>query len=412
MSPKIVVPTPLLAYFAYQIFRNPVLKINSRKLMKKVTHISMSPAQNDARVNRAVDALNSTKYDCILLSPGNGFEADKMNSLVKLRLAATYGIANLLGAKITTLAFWSFKTNRQAYRALIATKADIIHAHDWDALPIGVAAGKALGIPVIYDSHEFASQMHQERWGWRIFMSPAIEKLERSNINECAAVITVSEGIAKALKESYKLAALPTLIRNIPEYQNTENTSRNSEIIMLHYHGILARGRGIELAVSALARLPGNYILRLTGPWRQPNFESQVIKLAELENVADRLQIKPALSPGDLVQHASEADIGLCILPIDNTHNRYALPNKLFEYIAAGLCCIVSNGDDMANIVNKHGTGIVLQDNNIEELVEAILGIDTVQLSTFRRAGLKAAKVLCWEQEKQQLLALYNSLSS
>lgn len=378
--------------------------------MQNIVHLTMAPVENDVRILRTVEALSQAGHQCQLLSPDNGLHISAMNRPRKFQLALSYGIMGRLGKRACSTAFWSMKENRQAYDKLLATDAEIIHAHDWDALPIAVAAGEKLGVPVIYDSHEFASEMHHERWAWRIFMSPAIGQLEASNIGKCSCVITVSNGIAEELEARYQLQSKPTLIRNIPHYQPIQKSARKRKGLLLHYHGILAKGRGLELAIETLVILPDRYELRITGPVRQPDYLQQLENLAINLSVEDRVEFVDAINPAALIAHGAEADIGLCILPLDNIHNRFALPNKLFEYIAAGLCCIVSGGQDMADIVRQYEVGIILDKNNKEHLAKAILAIDEKQLQTFRRAGQLAAKQLCWENERHKLLDVYKAL--
>jgi glycogen synthase len=375
-----------------------------------VVHISLASLEYDARIARSVSALEEAGIPVRALAPGAGLEPAPMTFGRKLRMALAYPLLSVFGEKGASLAFWSFRSNRAALAALTAMRPSLIHAHDWDALPIAAAAARRLMVPFIYDSHEYARAMHRERLLWRLTMSRAIALLERASVREAAGVITVSEGIAGLLQSDHKLPARPVVVRNMPAYLEVPHRPADPDKLTLHYHGVLAAGRGLDAAVKSLAHLPARYHLSITGPERQLGFAASLGRIARELGVEERLAFHPAVDPGRLVSFAARADFGLCILDNESGHNRFALPNKVFEYIMAGLFCITSDGPDMAAIVAGNKAGLVLGDISPQSIAREIMTVSRGQLERTRRANLDTAKRLNWEGEKEKLIRLYRTV--
>ena len=379
---------------------------------KRIAQISLGALDYDTRVNRAIETLRAAGAEVSVIAPGALLPAFPMSNTRKIRIGLLFPILSCLGIAGSKAAFWSFRYHRKALKKLLNCKPQVIHAHDWDGLVIGATAAEQLDIPLIYDSHELATEMHRERRLWRWTMPRAIRSLEGNAIKSAMQVITVSRGIADYLHKIYGLENRPLVVRNLPLYE--DHTERGddtgSEQILLHYHGILAEGRGLEAVVLALAELPPQYGLQLIGPERQRGFLGKIQHLAEAVGVGDRINIKPALPPGDLIKQSRSADIGLCILDKVSNHNRYALPNKIFEYIMAGLYVLASAGPDVGAIIGDHSAGSTLSNTNPGSIADAIRKVGRTELKEARQRNLQLAKTLCWEKEKAELLDAYNKI--
>lgn len=376
---------------------------------RPVVHLSLAPLDHDARIMRSAGAIREAGVSVALLAPGSGLDHAALTPAAKLRMALSYPLAARLGGRATLAAFFTFPAHRAARDRLEALAPGAIHAHDWDALAVADAVSGRLGIPVIYDSHEYARGMHAERALWAATMSRAIGVIEDECGPRAAGVIAVSDGIANLLRRDLGLKRRPSVVRNLPEFLRPDAATVHRPRL-LHYHGILARGRGLELIVDALALLPAPHRLRLVGPERQPGFVAGLRERAARRGVSERLEILPAVPPDRLVQVAGDADFGLCVLDDDSDHNRLALPNKLFEYIMAGLTSVVSDSREMAAVVRRHDAGIVLGERSAEALARAIAGIGDAEVAQTRARNLASAETLNWTREKAVLLDLYSTL--
>ena len=386
----------------------------------RIAHITLQPTQNDARVARAVACLEAAGYACPLVGPSRdaapGFGLPAMTRGHKMRIALTFGPAARTGYRAAHRAFFALPHHRAALRALIAARPDAIHAHDWDGLVVAEAAARQLRAPFAYDAHELAAEMHAERRGWRLVVAPLIRRLEGPAARRAAFTITVGPRLAASLRDRLALDDPVAVIRNIPPIHPVGPPAPrpHGARLLLHYHGILARGRGLETALDALEMLPADTALRLTGPWRQPAFQAAVEARVRARPRDGRLTIHPAVPPAELVAHAASADIGLCLLSGDTAHDRVALPNKLFEYLNAGLAVLVSGSDEMADIVRAHRCGLVLGRAGgaptPRDLAVAVAALGRDDIVTMRRNALAAARAMTWSAEAARLVALWDAV--
>lgn len=374
-----------------------------------IVHLSLSPLEFDARIKRTISALRRAGFPAVPLAPKAGLALNPMTAATKLAAGLTYPTLSLAGTRGAVAAFWMVPAHRHARDALLRLAPSAIHAHDWDALAIAASVGRRLGATVIYDSHEYASAMHSERRLWTLVMAKSIGLIEKVSAPRCSAVIAVSQGIADLLYSNLPLGERPTVVRNLPEYYRaTPMPERRNRV--LHYHGVMARGRGIERLVEALAHLPENFHLRLVGPERQRDFVSGLRSQAQSLGLSHRLTVLPPVPPEELVQSAADADFGFCVLENDSAHNYFALPNKVFEYIMAGLYTFVSNGAEMAAVIRENDVGSVLSDISPRAIAVAVLSVDDARLRAVRQRNLALAETLNWSEESKRLIGLYRRL--
>lgn len=105
-----------------------------------------------------------------------------------------------------------------------------------------------------------------------------------------------------------------------------------------------------------------------------------------------------------LVRMANDYDIGLFLLPPVSVHRRYALPNKLFEFIQGRLAVAVGPSPEMARVVRQYGCGIVADDFAPETLAAAINALDDSAIAAYKRASHVAADELCAENNEKLVL--------
>lgn len=376
---------------------------------RRVCHVTLQPLDNDARVKRSLGAMREAGIDCPVVGPGHGVGQRVLDARAKLTTALLYRTVGTFGVRGARRAFFMLPAHREALDAVIAARPDAIHAHDWDGCIVAASAAAALEIPFVYDAHEFAAEMHIERPAWRMTVAPLIRRLEGPAARAAARVVSVSPMLGEILRERLRLDRPVLTVRNIPQAVPVEMRMRSpQQPLLLHYHGVLARGRGIEIALDTVLNSEAPVQLRLLGPWRQAAMEREVADRLAGAPHASRVRIEPAIAHGELIAKASEADLGLCLLPDESIHNRIALPNKLFEYLYAGIVPIVSGSDEMAAIVERHRCGFVLDARRPgEELAALLPTLTRKRVDAMRLRCLDAARGFSWENEARTLLGIY-----
>jgi len=138
--------------------------------------------------------------------------------------------------------------------------------------------------------------------------------------------------------------------------------------------------------------------------------------LAVKEGVADRVKIIPPVPYAELLEWTASADIGLAVFSPDYSLSvRWCLPNKLFEYLMAGLPVLATSLDAVADLLKSYDVGQVVPSFTPVDIAAAINAMlaDHAALDRMRRNALKAVRGdLCWEKERQRLIRLYRDILS
>ena len=300
--------------------------------------------------------------------------------------------------------YWGLNSKFQALCELgRAERVDLWLANDWTALPIARRLAAEQGVPFAYDTHELAIEEYAERPGWRWTQRPIIAAIEGDAIRAAGFVSCVSAGISGRLARFHRLRPPPLVVRNMPRYEALPFRPTPDRIEVL-YHGVVSRGRGLEASIASVAFWRSDYFFTIRGPG-DPDYLAHLAGLAAEHGVADRVIFAPAVPMIELVRAAATADIGLLALPGHSRQNVHALPNKLFEYLMAGLALCITDLPEMAAIVRAHKAGELIPAVSPEAIAAAISRLDRPAIDACKRRALAAARELNWENEGRGFLA-------
>ena len=293
---------------------------------------------------------------------------------------------------------------------LLRRKADAIWANDLDTLFPARAVGGLRGVPVVFDSHEFFTEHAglEERplvqWAWRQWESwwmPGVK-----------AVVTVNEAIARAFQERFPRAAFgrPFVVRNMPEYRGlAEHGDREvfaewgvpSDLpIALLQGAYLDRDRGVHDAVAMLEACP-EVRLVLVGAGLEWD-EARAVQ--EAGGGGGRLHCIPR-QPAEVLRTLTRAaDVGLSLDRDTSGNYRMSLPNKLFDYVHAGIPVVATALPEVRKVVEGQGIGVVVEHSGPEELARAIRSVLATDRDQWRTRAAEAARDLHWGVDAPQLL--------
>ena len=296
-------------------------------------------------------------------------------------------------------------------------RPDAIHAHDAAMLLPGIVGAQLTGALLVYDSHELATSVPYRERAWAWFVA-AIERLV---VPRCAAVITVSDGIAARLRERYRLRSTPTVVRNVTALHAVRDDSSGrrgglrarlglaADTPLVLHQGAPAPDRGCELLLAAMRQLPGAHLAFLGDS--EPGYGKDLRGAAHVLGVQDRVTLLPSVPLADLLSHTAEADVGVTLLQDTCENHRLALPNKLFEYIAAGVPVVASALPEIRELVESREIGWCVPPGDAAALAAALsLALSRRGDPELRRHLARAATELSWEREQLRLLALYERL--
>lgn len=310
-------------------------------------------------------------------------------------------------ATIAGRAYWGQEIYRRLFEAARAVRADLYVANDWNMLPIADRLARMHGGRFVYDSHEYAAEELPESLIWRVFRKPLATMIERQHIREAGLVSTVSSGIAVRLHRDHRLREAPLVVRNVPEAASGQHAvsplGRGPQMTLL-FHGAITEHRGLHVLVaSARHWRPGRRLI-LRGPIAAA-YRRRLEQIVAADGVEERVAIVPPVPADRLIEAAAEADVGIVCLPDTSLENRFALPNKVFEYIAAGLALIVPPLDELRAIVGRYGNGIVFARLAPEAVAAAINELEPAAVDRFKANSRRAATELVWEREAADWLS-------
>ena len=304
-------------------------------------------------------------------------------------------------------AFW-----RWARQRLLAVRPDVFHAHDLDVLWPAVRAAKRLDVPVVYDSHELWIDQSS------LVGRPAIRSfwtlLERRLIESAHRVIAVSESIARILEDRYRLEEV-TVLRNLPLYRPPVESDRirvelglaADRPVVLYQGGFLTENGLSEQIEAASDFGPAAFVLIGDGP-REAALRQQVCS----SDLQDRVFFIPRVPFRELHTYTCSADLGLCLIKNAGRSFYYSMPNKLFEYLMAGLPVLASDFPEMRRVIAETDAGQVADPGDLEAIRTLVCQMlaDGDRRQAYRRAALKGGQRFNWEREAGRLTRLYAEL--
>lgn len=285
----------------------------------------------------------------------------------------------------------------------------VVHCHDTLVLPAGIILKFLTGAKVVYDAHELESQKN----GQTAFLSLATLMIERVCWPWIDALVSVSNSIVSWYEKSF--SRRPTaVVLNSPVFASQTGSGKpiksnhlrdafgiDADALIFVYVGILSRGRGIELLLEVFSEVDCRAHIVLMG-------------YGELEKTITQFTVKhknihlhPPVAHSLVVEYASGADVGLCLIENVSLSDYLCLPNKLFEYSFAGIPVLASDFPEIRRVVEQYALGDVCAPKR-EAVRSAVLS--WVQNPSRASAEPKDLRPLSWDEQARKLIALYQDL--
>ncbi|MBI2190642.1 MAG: glycosyltransferase [Planctomycetes bacterium] len=302
----------------------------------------------------------------------------------------------------------------QALEAL-PRRPRVVHCNDLDALLAGVWASSRLDARLVLDSHEYWPHSNVIAPGYHVRFFALLEGLL---VHHADAVVTVSTPLARRLEEDYRLAEVEVVPNAEPWRERCRPAARGEMTALARgrvkflFQGHFMPERGLEEVLECWSRAEGGraalFLRGPDSPWKQ-----ELLALAgRLDLLGKSVYFLAPVPESLLVEAAQEADVGLIPYSPKPLGYRFACPNKLSQYLHAGLAILTNALPYVQEVVEDGRCGYVydsVRPGSLPAALEEILA-DEVRLQQCRTNALEFARTrFNWQVQGRRLMDLYES---
>ena len=373
----------------------------------------------DVRVEKEARILAEAGHEIFLLAADKDGRAVE-ESLEPLRVRRYPYRAGWLASKwtalVTLLTWRSPHWEAQIERFVRDKGIDALHVHDLPAVASAIAVGRRLGVPVVYDMHEYypaAVTFWPRSRVARIFQTPArYHHYERAAVTGVDRVVPAVEEV----RDMVLAAGVPNdrvfLFRNVEDSADAVawHGAPDGEFVVA-FAGGFGPHRGVDTLVKAMPELrslvPGAKLLLMgSGPG-----EDDLKEMARDLGVEDAVELTGWIDISEMRDRLSRVSVGTATFT-RSAHTDTMLPHKLFQYMAMGLPVVVTDCKPVERFVTETGAGEVAKSGDPSSLAQALARMaDPERAAAASEAGKRAVRQQYnLDIEGKQLVALYDGL--
>lgn len=353
--------------------------------------LSFSPIASDARVLKQIELFRS-EYEVTTCGYGPPVEGTAGHIEIPAQLQVWQYPRLLVVLRRYRRAYWGNAAISYAREALSGRSFDVVLANDVDA--VGLALAVQPDGAVHADLHEYSPRQHEELLRFRVFVRPFVEWMCRRFVARAASWSTVSGGLAREYRRRFGFDA--EVVTNAAPYVPAEPTPVSTPIRLVH-SGAALRNRDLASTIRAVQASTADVTLDLFVTPNEPDYVAELRELAAA--TPDRVRVNDPVPYAELAATLRRFDVGIFILAPTNFNYRWALPNKLFDYVQARLGVIVGPSPEMAEYVRRYGLGVVTADFQAPALTDAVDAMTVADVARWKAGAASSAHELSSEQQ-------------
>ena len=393
-------------------------KETTERQRKRIVVTVTNDLVTDQRVHRSCSALQEAGYRVTLVGRRlrESGAVERSYETVRMRL--------LFRKK----AFFYAEYNMRLFLRLLFMKADLFYANDTDTLPANYWAAAVRRKPLFFDAHELFPEVPELVGRPRVkrFWTGIEKRLfPRMAQRQRTAAVTVCESIAEIYRERYGLTM--GVVRNVPMVRKRQEEADRiqSEALMerlpagkrlLLYQGAVNVGRGIAWVMEAMPYLDDCHLV-VAGVGDE---YERLRREAERADLRERVTFLGRVEPEVLYGLTRHACLGLSLLENRGLNYYYAFPNRIADFVQAGVPVLATDFPEIHRVVTAYGIGTLVAPvpfdastgksqapdpqalaRKIEETLEYWSAMPAAEKQAL---FAKAAGDLSWEHDKKVLL--------
>ena len=367
--------------------------------MKRVIVSVINDLVTDQRVNKSCLTLQEAGYEVLLVG-----RVQRKSPPMDERSYASHRMRLLFEKGPLFYAEY----NIRLFFFLLFHRANLLLSNDLDTILPNYVVSRLKGIKMVYDSHEYFTETPE------LVHRPKVQKvwktIEQFVVPKLDEMITVCDSIAELFEKKYSVKC--HVIRNIPARKALPAKGdkkalalpADKHLLVLQGSGINIQ-RGAEELVQAMQYLDDCFLMVIGGGDVLPTLKQMVVS----QHLDGRVLFLPRMPYAQMMAYTQLAEFGFCLDKDTNLNYRFSLPNKLFDFIQAGVPIVASHLIEIEKIIRKYDLGLFVENHAPRTIADTIREgfSDTERIARWKSNLALAANDLCWENEKQKLLEIY-----
>ncbi len=348
----------------------------------------------DQRVQKVTSSLHYAGYEVLLIGTKTK-KSGSCDAIFEFRR-----IPMLFSKSV----FFYAELNLRLFFILLFKRADILLANDTDTLLPNFLVSKLRSKQLVFDAHELFPEVPEVTN--RTFVKSVWTGLEKLIFPKLKHTYTVCDSISKHYQELYGINM--KVIRNVP-YRNpivSENALDYGEKRIILYQGAVNIGRGLEWVIDSMPYID-NAVLVIIG---KGDIIHQLKHKVHKMHLEDKVKFLGKIMPRELPAYTQSANLGLCLLEKNGLSYYYSLPNRIFDFMNAGIPILATDFPEIANIVKPNNTGRLISNHEPQYLASVISEMLDSHTEEDAERIKKLSNNFCWELEELKLRAIFESL--
>jgi glycogen(starch) synthase len=284
------------------------------------------------------------------------------------------------------LARFARQTARLVREARRLQRFDIVHANENETLVAGWVLARRWRARLVYDAHEFYASSepgYPRVYGW------VMGALEGAIARRAAVVTTVSAPIGEELQRRFRLPRAPVVVLNAPQRTEVPDIAAGNGPVRVVYQGAMGASRPLADLLDALERAAE---AQLTIRVAHADVDALRAEVAR-RGLAGRAEVVDPVPPTELVRALVGHDVGVVLNRPLTRNDELVFPNKLFEYMMAGLAVVAPRLPGITPFIEGEHVGLTFEPGRPDSLGDVLssLAADRDRLLAFRRQARRLA---------------------
>lgn len=214
----------------------------------------------------------------------------------------------------------------------------------------------------------------------------------------------------KYCSSKYSSNAKNVLIENLPRVATDSIVAHSqSKICRAVYIGALIPSRGCEEIIQAFSMIPDHIACCDIIGFGFTDYLQHLHSIIDMNHISN-VKILPPISNSNIFNTLSNYDVGFAFYGSNNLNQYYCAPNKIYEYIVAGLAVITNDYPGLKQVVETISIGYCLKSTNPVEIRNAVLKVLKNNIRNNIKDSIRSRYT--WQTQENRYLSIFSHTES